>query len=210
MHSLTTTDDFSTPGLGLLLRRSGSTDDLTVPLQHETPKQTHSLVKIGKKAHKNVAKVQQVINHSYFLTESSYRCSIRFVTSIVTWHFIVSLVEKMQPDIICTYTHTVQLTKNTYVVYISLLFKPQNCPYCRVFFLMKYGTEQFTLQNYGKNLLIFSTLLLRNFTGAQFVKITLLRLNVYTCYRIIIFLNDISIAPPYGANAMLNKEHLRS
>lgn len=52
MHSLTTTDDFSTPGLGLLSRRSGSTDDLTVHLQQETPKQTHSLVKMKKKKKK--------------------------------------------------------------------------------------------------------------------------------------------------------------
>lgn len=98
------------------------------------------------------------------------------------------------------------LDKNTFIWFTFHFYLILKTAHIAGIFLMKYGTEQLILQNYGKNLLVFLPLLLRNFTGAQFVKITLLRLNAYTYYRIL--KNDISIAPPDGANAVLNTDRM--
>lgn len=133
MHSLTTTDDFSTPGVDRLLCCSGSIDDLTVHSQTKQNKKSYSLVNIEKKS----TKTWQVSTPDQIITAfmiSSYRCSITFVTSTVPWHFIFSLLEKKWKPIVYAHTHTEYTwQKHFYVVYISLLFNPQNCPYCRVF-----------------------------------------------------------------------------
>lgn len=62
----------------------------------------------------------------------------------------------MKPDIICTYTHT-QYTwqKNTFMWFTFHFYLILKTAHIAGFFLMKYGTEQLILQNYGKNLLIF-------------------------------------------------------
>lgn len=70
-------------------------------------------------------------------------------------------------------------------------------------FLTKYGTEQLLLQNYGKNLLIFSTLLLRNFTCAQFVKNNPFKTECMNKLRGV--QNSIGIAPGRGADRMLTE-----
>lgn len=70
----------------------------------------------------------------------------------MTFHRDQNLIEKNWNEILYVLTHTGQ---NTYVVYISFLFIPWNCPYCRFFWWnMELSNSNF-LQNYGKNLLNF-------------------------------------------------------
>lgn len=78
-----------------------------------------------------------------------------FVTSTVTWHFIFSLVERNETRQHMHINTQSTLDKNTFMWFTFHFYLILKTAHIAGVFLMKYGTEQLILQNYGKNLLIF-------------------------------------------------------